>query len=235
MDTVADLEEAIEDMGFDIVKDSGGGPAVETRASTGVSSRTSSTGAGAQSKVQVTLRVTGMTCGSCVRTIEDVLRDRKGVVSASVSLQDNEARITYDSTLETVETLIEAIEDCGFDAYLPNPATPQAESTSIVSTTLTKRRSMSPTPLVSASAASTLTSRLSSKTSSSQDAGAACPAPAPTRKKSHKGGNSRQTVNEREGYATKKMYGFASLSSIDLEVCLQKLIARDDQVAIDDE
>ncbi|KAJ2580724.1 hypothetical protein EV177_010551, partial [Coemansia sp. RSA 1804] len=40
--------------------------------------------------------VQGMTCQSCVRSIETVLQDTAGVQSATVSLEENSATVVYD-------------------------------------------------------------------------------------------------------------------------------------------
>ena len=62
-----------------------------------------------------TLSVKGMTCNSCVNAIESQLKPLPGVLSASVSLLDEKATVTFDPSLQTVATIKETIEDCGFD------------------------------------------------------------------------------------------------------------------------
>lgn len=66
----------------------------------------------------VNIHIEGMTCNSCVQAIEGMLSQRKGVVSAQVSLNDQQGVFEYDPLLTTPEELKEAIEDMGFDAYL---------------------------------------------------------------------------------------------------------------------
>ncbi|XP_066991020.2 copper-transporting ATPase 1 isoform X2 [Anabrus simplex] len=70
----------------------------------------------------VVLAVEGMTCMSCVRTIEDGLLSRPGVLAVQVSLERKEARIEYNSAMTTPQQLRIAIEDMGFDARLPDAA-----------------------------------------------------------------------------------------------------------------
>ncbi|KAJ2674477.1 Cu(2+)-transporting P-type ATPase [Coemansia sp. RSA 1085] len=60
-------------------------------------------------------KVDGMTCQSCVRSIENVLQDTPGVEAVEVSLADNQATVTFANTV-AAETITEAIRDCGFDA-----------------------------------------------------------------------------------------------------------------------
>ncbi|XP_041076119.1 copper-transporting ATPase 1-like isoform X2 [Polyodon spathula] len=65
------------------------------------------------------ITIEGMTCNSCVQTIEGVLSQRKGVKSAQVSLAHHSGTFEYDPLLTNPEELREAIEDMGFDAFLP--------------------------------------------------------------------------------------------------------------------
>ncbi|XP_010753135.3 copper-transporting ATPase 1 [Larimichthys crocea] len=67
----------------------------------------------------VKIHIEGMTCNSCVKSIEDMISPRKGVMSAQVSLADHQGIFEYDPLLTTPEQLREAIEDMGFDAFLP--------------------------------------------------------------------------------------------------------------------
>nr|KAF6491791.1 ATPase copper transporting alpha [Molossus molossus] len=69
----------------------------------------------------VTIAVEGMTCSSCVWTIEQQIGKLNGVHHIKVSLEEKNATIIYDSKLQTPKTLQEAIEDMGFDAILHNP------------------------------------------------------------------------------------------------------------------
>ncbi|KAJ2846788.1 ATPase Cu transporting protein 7B, partial [Coemansia brasiliensis] len=61
-------------------------------------------------------KVDGMTCQSCVRSIENVLQDTTGVEAVKVSLADNQATVTFAPNTVAEETITEAIKDCGFDA-----------------------------------------------------------------------------------------------------------------------
>lgn len=67
----------------------------------------------------VNIHIEGMTCNSCVQSIEGMISQRKGVNSATVSLAEHQGVFEYDPILTTPEELREAIEDMGFDAYLP--------------------------------------------------------------------------------------------------------------------
>ncbi|XP_070692394.1 copper-transporting ATPase 1 [Pempheris klunzingeri] len=67
----------------------------------------------------VDIHIEGMTCSSCVQSIEGMISQKKGVMSARVSLADHQGVFEYDPLLTTPEELKEAIEDMGFDAFLP--------------------------------------------------------------------------------------------------------------------
>lgn len=71
----------------------------------------------------VNIHIEGMTCNSCVQSIEGMISQREGVTSAQVSLSDHQGIFEYDSLLTTPEKLREAIEDMGFDAFLPGERT----------------------------------------------------------------------------------------------------------------
>ncbi|MBN3303402.1 ATP7A ATPase, partial [Amia calva] len=73
-----------------------------------------------QPLVSVTIiGIEGMTCGSCVQSIEGVLSQREGVKSAVVSLAKHSGTFEYDPLLTSPEELQRAVEDMGFDAFLP--------------------------------------------------------------------------------------------------------------------
>uniref|UniRef100_A0A8C9VWX7 P-type Cu(+) transporter n=1 Tax=Scleropages formosus TaxID=113540 RepID=A0A8C9VWX7_SCLFO len=61
------------------------------------------------------IRIEGMTCGSCVQSIEGMLSQHKGVKSAKVSLSSHSGTFEYDPLVTTPEELRTAVEDMGFD------------------------------------------------------------------------------------------------------------------------
>ncbi|XP_072040738.1 copper-transporting ATPase 1-like [Amphiura filiformis] len=70
-------------------------------------------------KKTVVLKVEGMTCNSCVQSIEGNISDRPGVIAIIVSLHDKNATIKYDSSITNPEELRAAIDDMGFECFLP--------------------------------------------------------------------------------------------------------------------
>ncbi|XP_053129935.1 copper-transporting ATPase 1 isoform X2 [Hemicordylus capensis] len=67
------------------------------------------------------LNVEGMTCNSCVQSIEGVISQKPGVKSVCVSLLNRNAMVEYDPVLTSPEDLKNSIEDMGFDASLTVP------------------------------------------------------------------------------------------------------------------
>lgn len=63
----------------------------------------------------VTIKVEGMTCQGCVKSVTNVLQPIAGVKSVSVTLQPGEARIEFDKAKTSVDALRKAIENAGYD------------------------------------------------------------------------------------------------------------------------
>jgi copper chaperone len=63
-----------------------------------------------------TLKVGGMTCGGCVRSVTNVLKALPGVQNAEVSLEASEARVTFDPALVDSAAFRKAIEEAGYEA-----------------------------------------------------------------------------------------------------------------------
>ncbi|WP_369423876.1 heavy metal translocating P-type ATPase [Methanooceanicella nereidis] len=88
-----DPEAATIDSMVDAVKDAGYGVEAET----------------------VVLPITGMTCASCVARIENALKDRQGVISASVNLATEKATVNYVPSEVTIKELKKVVKDAGYD------------------------------------------------------------------------------------------------------------------------
>jgi len=63
-----------------------------------------------------TIKVDGMSCGGCVKSVTGVLTALDGVAKAVVSLEQKQAVVEFDATKVTREQLRAVIEDAGFDA-----------------------------------------------------------------------------------------------------------------------
>lgn len=64
----------------------------------------------------VDLKLTDMTCASCVANVEGALQHLEGVTSASVNLMTERARVTYDPHKLKLVDMIQAIENQGYGA-----------------------------------------------------------------------------------------------------------------------
>ncbi len=64
----------------------------------------------------VSLNISGMTCQSCVSTVEKALKSVEGVKVVKVDLKKNKATVTLASLTTTSASLIKAVSDAGFDA-----------------------------------------------------------------------------------------------------------------------
>ncbi|XP_076164002.1 copper-transporting ATPase 1 isoform X2 [Ptiloglossa arizonensis] len=107
--TASELVEAIEDMGFvaslrgdesSCAESKQNSPPLESNIST------------------CSIRIDGMTCMSCVKTITGVLSEKSGIREASVSLEKKEATVSYNRNDITAERIARFVEEMGFDAFV---------------------------------------------------------------------------------------------------------------------
>ena len=66
----------------------------------------------------VVLKVDGMTCGGCVKSVTRVLEGQKGVSKVEVSLEKANATVEFDETVIDADELADAVEDAGYDAQV---------------------------------------------------------------------------------------------------------------------
>ena len=62
------------------------------------------------------IKITGMTCSGCVKSVTRVLEQFPGVNRVDVSLEQGNARVRYDDALVNSAQLRKAIEEAGYDA-----------------------------------------------------------------------------------------------------------------------
>uniref|UniRef100_A0A8D3DXP8 P-type Cu(+) transporter n=1 Tax=Scophthalmus maximus TaxID=52904 RepID=A0A8D3DXP8_SCOMX len=118
--TQQELKGAIEDMGFDatlLTED----PSMDDISCWQTDASTPST-------ETVTIGIVGMTCDSCVRSIEGRISQMTGVQCITVSLEEGKGTVTFDPCLTEPELLRAAIEDMGFDASLQGIGQSERES-----------------------------------------------------------------------------------------------------------
>ncbi|MDR0900032.1 MAG: heavy metal translocating P-type ATPase [Methanobrevibacter sp.] len=82
---IFEIEEAIEDLGFQVPKD------------------------------EVILKIDGIHCANCVLNIENKLNKLNGIQKATVNLNSQKALVIYDKNIISPENMGKAIEDLGFE------------------------------------------------------------------------------------------------------------------------
>eukprot|EP01137_Pigoraptor_chileana_P025404 Opistho-2@94854 len=83
--------------------------------------------------MRTTLSVVGMTCASCVATIERQLKQQKGVLSVSVSLLTERCTVDHDASIVSPKEIKTFIYDLGFDAEVLNlPPAALSDTTLII-------------------------------------------------------------------------------------------------------
>jgi copper chaperone len=63
-----------------------------------------------------TIKVDGMSCGGCVKSVTGALTAQDGVAKVEVSLEQKQAVVEFDAAKLTRDQLKAVIEDAGFDA-----------------------------------------------------------------------------------------------------------------------
>lgn len=69
----------------------------------------------------ISLDIKGMTCASCVNRIEKVLKKDAGIISASVNLATEKAKVEFDSAKLDVSKIINLITKAGYEAKVSSP------------------------------------------------------------------------------------------------------------------
>jgi copper chaperone len=62
------------------------------------------------------LKIGGMTCGGCVRSVTRKLAMVEGVRSADVNLEEGKATVEYDEARATPAAMIAAVQQIGYQA-----------------------------------------------------------------------------------------------------------------------
>ncbi|ETM46035.1 hypothetical protein L914_09013 [Phytophthora nicotianae] len=63
-----------------------------------------------------TLLIGGMTCNSCANSVENALKNTKGVLSATVNFATEKAVVHFDKEVVGIRSLLEVVEDIGYEA-----------------------------------------------------------------------------------------------------------------------
>jgi P-type Cu+ transporter len=62
----------------------------------------------------IIIKIGGMTCATCEKTVTDALKHLDGVVNVTVNLSTEKASVTYNQRMTTIADLKKAIEDAGY-------------------------------------------------------------------------------------------------------------------------
>jgi copper chaperone len=65
--------------------------------------------------METVVKIKGMTCQGCVRSVTRVLEQVPGVASVQVSLERGEAALDYDGTRANLADFRKAVEGAGFE------------------------------------------------------------------------------------------------------------------------
>jgi copper chaperone len=57
-----------------------------------------------------------MTCGNCVKKVETKLKELDGVEKAKVDLENASAKVKYDETKQSPESLSKAVTEAGYES-----------------------------------------------------------------------------------------------------------------------
>ncbi len=95
--------------------------------------------------------VLGMTCASCVRTVEQALNSVPGVSEASVNLATERATVSYDPSVTTLSQLVSAVRDAGYDVMVERVTLPISGMTCASCVSTVERALKSAEGVVSAS------------------------------------------------------------------------------------
>ncbi|KAI7891837.1 uncharacterized protein EV154DRAFT_463464 [Mucor mucedo] len=113
-----DIAELIEDCGFD-VSSSGSSSGSGSSSSSLINMKTDEKSQHFQDDDDtIQLEIRGMTCASCVTSIEKALKSQKGISYVSVALLAERATVTFDRLIVQPHLIATIICDAGFDAKI---------------------------------------------------------------------------------------------------------------------
>jgi len=72
----------------------------------------------------VTIKIKGMMCGHCEKTVAEAAKNVKGVTKALSDFKKGEAKVSFDSSVTDLETIKKAIADSGYEVIEDGEACP---------------------------------------------------------------------------------------------------------------
>jgi Cu+-exporting ATPase len=85
-----------------------------------------------EDKSKVKLRISGMTCTSCVQSIDSALKKLDGIDSSGINLVDKTAIVKYDPNKLDVDEIKQTIKDTGYEAFEDDPKTMKMPNQQII-------------------------------------------------------------------------------------------------------
>ena len=79
------------------------------------------------SAAEITIPVSGMTCGACSARVQHALEQEPGVADAAVNLMLRNATVRFDPAATSPEALVDAIRRSGYEAELAEPSQTAAD------------------------------------------------------------------------------------------------------------
>ena len=62
----------------------------------------------------VQMRIAGMTCASCAKSLEASIRNMNGVMKVTVDYKAGQAVVTFDTSKQSAESLSKFVATCGY-------------------------------------------------------------------------------------------------------------------------
>ena len=78
---------------------------------------------------KVQFNIQGMTCATCVRRVEEGLRQTPGVLSATVNFATEKAQVAYDKNITDVGALQNKVRDLGYESFVDSSGAKQDKIT----------------------------------------------------------------------------------------------------------
>jgi copper chaperone len=68
--------------------------------------------------MKTVVKIAGMSCGHCVKSVNNIISDIQGVISVDVSLEQGKAVIEFDENSTTADQIVETINESHYEASL---------------------------------------------------------------------------------------------------------------------
>ena len=66
----------------------------------------------------IELKIKGMSCSHCTKSVEDSLKDLDGVLNVNVSLENSNAIVEFDENKVSIDSIVETIKELEYEVSL---------------------------------------------------------------------------------------------------------------------